>query len=536
MKTHSGLVLLGSGLFNIIVTAYNAFAAMERSSARLCHATSRLAIVVTWMTLMTLFIIVLHNVDAQSLGRETSGSHTNSSELEEIPGIDLSAFVDGMMDIQLKRDDAAGAVVYISQNGRVLLDHGYGLADVAAHRAVDSNATLFRGGDISNLFTTVAVLQLVEQGRLALDRDVNAYLDFVIPSTFEKPITLRSLLSQTSGLAPAAAITMPDTSSAIKTYLLQNLPRRLYPPDTVPAKTDYGMALAAYIVTRASGLQYPEYVEKNIFLPLGMHHSSFQQPLPAELAPNLSRDYHVSTQSPLFRERVAPASNALTTTATDMGRFGEMLLHSGQLEGWRILSPEYVREMLARQYGPVPMLPGMCLGFHQIWFNQHRFYGIAGDMRDFHSEMEIDPDDGLVIFLAYNSSGIHDHLRRYSRGEIIHGILDRYYPYHPTVKILTPTQADKQYLTGTWLPSREIRQCAGLSSNVLYRSWFDRNDTLRIDRFVSDRKTIKVWNKIATDVWQQYPQDRIAFLPASRDHPDMLLLAATPDIALIKVH
>ena len=91
---------------------------------------------------------------------------------------DLSAFFDGILPLQLERSDIAGASVLVMKDGNVLLQKGYGYADVKSKKPVDPASTIFRLASISKLFTWVSVMQLEEQGKLNLDTDVNQYLDF----------------------------------------------------------------------------------------------------------------------------------------------------------------------------------------------------------------------------------------------------------------------------------------------------------------------------------------------------------------------
>ncbi len=102
---------------------------------------------------------------------------------------DVEAWLDGFTPYALQRGDVAGAVVVVVKDGQVLLAKGYGYADVAARKPVDPERTLFRAGSVSKLFTWTAVMQLVEQGKLDLDADINGYLDFKIPPRNGKPIT-----------------------------------------------------------------------------------------------------------------------------------------------------------------------------------------------------------------------------------------------------------------------------------------------------------------------------------------------------------
>src|SRR4029077_6467551 len=112
---------------------------------------------------------------------------------------DLEAFFDGIIPLQLERSDVAGATVLVMKDGKELLKKGYGFVDIAKKKAVDPETSIFRLASISKLFTWISAMQLVEQGKLDLDTDVNNYLDFQIAPAFGKPITLRNLMTHTGG-------------------------------------------------------------------------------------------------------------------------------------------------------------------------------------------------------------------------------------------------------------------------------------------------------------------------------------------------
>src|ERR1700679_4132981 len=112
---------------------------------------------------------------------------------------DAEAWLDGYFPYALHTGDIAGAVVVIVKDGQVLLEKGYGYADYGRSIPVDPKSTLFRWGSTSKLFTWIAVMQLVEQGKIDLDADVNQYLDFKIPSREGKPVTMRNIMTHTAG-------------------------------------------------------------------------------------------------------------------------------------------------------------------------------------------------------------------------------------------------------------------------------------------------------------------------------------------------
>src|SRR5690606_10891932 len=143
----------------------------------------------------------------------------------------------------------AGAVVVVVKDGQLLLEKGYGYADVAAKQPVDPARTLFRPGSNSKLFTATAAMQLVERGQLDLDVDISRYLDFTIPAAFGHPITLRHLLTHTAGLQGAVKDLVFHDEARLRplgAYVRELLPPRIDPPGRVPAYSNYGMGLVGY--------------------------------------------------------------------------------------------------------------------------------------------------------------------------------------------------------------------------------------------------------------------------------------------------
>ena len=129
---------------------------------------------------------------------------------------DVDGWLDGFMPYALRRGDVAGAVVVVVKDGQVLSQRGFGYADVAKRTPVDPENTLFRPGSVSKLFTWTAVMQLVEQGKLNLDADVNQYLDFKIPPRDGKPITMRNIMTHTPGFEEAIEGLIFSNPQAIK--------------------------------------------------------------------------------------------------------------------------------------------------------------------------------------------------------------------------------------------------------------------------------------------------------------------------------
>src|SRR6266478_5424847 len=323
---------------------------------------------------------------------------------------DLEAFFDGIIPLQLERSDIAGATILVMKGGKDLLRKGYGFSDVSKKKPVDPETTMFRLASISKLFTWISVMQLVEQGKLDIDADVNKYLDFPIAPAFGKPITLRILRTHTGGFEEEIRdILLTDRKkvTALRGYLIANQPRRMYPPGEVAAYSNYGVGLAGYIVQRVSGQPFENYVRGHIFEPLAMKHSSFAEPMVVPLAAFGSDGYKNNTEKPAIGFEIfnpAPAGG-ISSTASDMGRFARALLAGGELDGRRILKTETLNAMWTRQFAASNALPAMCMGFYQTWRNGLHFIGHDGDLIAFHSMFLLEPQEKLVIFISYNSAG-----------------------------------------------------------------------------------------------------------------------------------
>jgi CubicO group peptidase (beta-lactamase class C family) len=380
----------------------------------------------------------------------------NPATTHEMTADDVGAFLDGIMPQQLARENIAGAVISVVKDGKVLFAKGYGYSDVEKKTPVSPDNTLFRPGSISKLFTWTSVMQLVEQGKLDLDRDINDYLDFKIPATYPKPITLRNVMTHTPGFEETAQelfVADAKDMKPIGTYVKEHLPERIYAPGTTPAYSNYATAVAGYIVQRVSGQDYYDYVDEHIIKPLGMTHSTFRQPLPDSLAPLMSKGYELGSQPAKKFEFVeASPAGSSSVSAMDMTHFMLAHLQDGRYENVQILKPETARLMHSRQFENVPEMNAMCLGFYEETRNGHRIIGHGGDTQYFHSDLHLIPDTQVGFFVSYNSAGKGE-VR--AREAVWHAFLDRYYPIQlPQEPPVATAAQDADTVSGRYLSSR----------------------------------------------------------------------------------
>jgi len=443
---------------------------------------------------------------------------TSQAAAHPLEKADLESFFDGLVPLQMERSDVAGATVLVMKDGKELLKKGYGYSNVTKKTPVDPDTSMFRLASISKLFTWVSVMQLAEQGKLDIDADVNKYLDFQIAPAFHKPITLRNLMTHTGGFEEMVHDIIyvdPKKPTSLRDFMIANQPHRMYPPGEIPAYSNYGVGLAGYIVERVSAEPFEQYVSEHIFMPLGMKHSSFNEPMTTELSPFVSNGYRATTEKPAIGFEIfnpAPAGG-ISSAAGDMEKFALALLNGGELDGHRILKAETRDAMWTRQFGTSDSLPPQCMGFYQTWRNNLHFIGHDGDLIAFHSMFLLEPAQKLVIFVSYNSAGSAGR----NRAELLDGFADRYFPAYTPPAFQSIPAAQRKDIAGNFQSTRRAASTKVAIGNPAGQSVFsvDKDGVLTIDTAKDMRGHTRKWKPIGKDLWQA--EDDQARLFAIRD-------------------
>ena len=353
----------------------------------------------------------------------------------------LADFFDRELPSRLRRDRVPGAVVSVVSGRDTVFAKGYGEADAEHGVAFSPSRSLVRIASITKLFTWTAVMQQVAAGRLDLDADVNRYLTaFKVPATFPRPVTLRDLMDHTAGfeerIIATAARTAADMPSLEK-FLADDMPARIRPPGEVSAYSNYGAALAGYIVGQVSGESYEDYVRRHLLDPLGMTHSTAAQPVPAGLAGDLagSVDSDELTRIP-FEFDTLPPDGSISATADDMARFMIAHLHPGG----GILTDAAAEQMHARSFAADPRLGGFAHGFMDRTMNGHRVLMHDGSWEGFESALVLVPDCDLGLFVSANGTGGIE-----SVGDLMPTFFDR---FAPEQEAPAPATAGSSSVTG----------------------------------------------------------------------------------------
>ena len=421
---------------------------------------------------------------------------------------DVESWLDGFMPYALQTGDVAGAVVAVVKNGNVVLVKGYGYSDVATHAPVDPEKTLFRPGSTSKLFTWTAVMQLVEQGKLDLDRDVNEYLDFRLPERDGPPITLRNIMTHTAGFEEQVRqliLDDPRDLPSLKDYVEHAVPVRLFKAGSTPAYSNYATALAGYIVQRVSGQMFDDYIETHIFTPLGMQHASFRQPLPAALVPDAAKGYDLASEPAKPYEILTPApAGALAASGSDIARFMIAHLEGGEYHGARILAPQTVELMHDTPLTMIPPLNRMELGFYEQNYNGHRIISHAGDTDYFHSDLNLFLDDHVGLFLSMNSAG-RDGAAHTIRSALFEQFANRYFPAAREGRRTDPKTAlaDAQVLAGYYENSRRVQTSFLSIASLIQPIRVDANEdgTVSLSMFHGLSGAVRRYQEVQPFVW-----------------------------------
>ncbi|MGV3479298.1 MAG: serine hydrolase domain-containing protein [Sphingobium sp.] len=433
--------------------------------------------------------------------------------LRPLDRIDAEAWLDGLVPIALKRGGVAGAVVVIVKDGQVLIQKGYGHGDVARGRPVLPERTLFRMGSLAKPFIWTAIMQLVEQGRLDLDMDINRYLDFRISRRPDGPVTLRHLMTHSAGFeetAKGVVFTDPAYIVPLGARLKAIQPRRIYKAGTTPAYSNYGAALAGYIVERVSGEPFESYVERHIFAPLGMTHATFRQPLPPAWRGDMSQGYDTSDGMPKPFEIIGlPPAGALTATAGDMARFMIAHLQNGALGDRTILRPQTAMAMHGTPMTLLPPLHRMVLGFWENDINGQRVIAHSGDTGAFHTDLNLFLDQNIGVFVAVNSNGVAggsaaliDAVRT--------GFADRYFSRQAGGRPIDPGTAalHARMMAGNWISSRRWDSNFMRIVNLFSQLTLDAGHDGSIEApFKGPNGAPRKWIEIAPFVWRDADSD-----------------------------
>ncbi|KKO53109.1 penicillin-binding protein [Paenibacillus sp. DMB20] len=342
---------------------------------------------------------------------------------------EVEQFADEFFSRPEIKEGMAGAAFVVVKDDKVLLKKGYGYADVDKKLPVDPDRTVFRVASISKVITATAVMQLAEQGKIDLDKDLSAYLgDIKIPNKTGSPITAKHLMTNSTGFEfgdGSESSTYDLTREiSIKQYVSDNTPAVIRKPGEYYRYDNLGFTMQGYIVEQVSKQPFGAYVQEHIFKPLGMTNSDFR--LTSDITKHLAVPYNVMGETiPAYATVPTeyPGGGMLSTGA-DMSKFMLAHLNSGKLGDATILKKESAAEMHKPQLAVHEKLPNMAYGFeyaNRQLSNGRYLIEKSGDMAGYHSNMWLIPDEKVGFFVTVNKDVEF-------RKELLEAFMDHYYP------------------------------------------------------------------------------------------------------------
>ena len=323
-----------------------------------------------------------------------AGGCTPHSAVEPVSLEDNNAVFSFALQELQEKPEFAGAVTMVVGPDRIIALEAFGLADIASSRPMRKDS-LFWIASMTKPITAMGVLMLVEEGKLGLDDPVEKYLPSFKaqklatptgPVPTPRPVTIRDLLTHTSGLSAASLTAANQPVDTVPLAAMVDHSGRTALVSAPGAKWAYsntGINALGRIIEVVSGQPYPDFVQKRFFDPLDMNSTSFwpDDTLQASLATPYRKDKATGKliaagnsrfSNPLQnRARTAIPAGGLFSTANDLAQLCQMILRGGELDGHRFLRPETLKLMTTNQLGEMPKVSfaegmRMGLGFHVV--------------------------------------------------------------------------------------------------------------------------------------------------------------------------
>lgn len=315
----------------------------------------------------------------------------------------VATFVDSLYSAGVDEGYIPGGIIGIVQNDKTLIAKGYGYANIANKTRVDFDKTRFQLGSVGKLFTAIAVLKEVEKGRLNLDQDVNNYLqEFKVDNFKNRPITLRHLLTHTAGFNERLigyAARSNNEVTPLGEHLKNRMPSTYISPGTEVSYSNYSFGLAGHLVELSSGIEFIDYINKEIFEKLNMSSATYVSP--EENDSEFAIGYDLNDQFDMVEtlaRHVIPAGS-VAATGSDLLKFIKAILN----EDSGLLTSDSFYMLKTEQFSIHPLLTGNGFGVEIQNFNGHPGAGKGGVIPGFLAYITYFPQHQFGMFTAMNT-------------------------------------------------------------------------------------------------------------------------------------
>jgi len=318
----------------------------------------------------------------------------------------LEAFIDH--EVEDKRLPALSIALVDDQ--KVVWARGFGFADRERKRPATAD-TVYRVGSVSKLFTDIAIMQLVEKGKLDLDQNVRFYIpDFRPLNQFDVNMSLRMMMSHRAGLVrepPGGSYFHDDEISLDKMVVsLWGVPL-VHVPGTKTKYSNAAIATVGYLLAKIHNHPFDQVVRDDVLGPLGMKHSDFvpRPDLIKERADAVMWTYHGREfPAPTFELGMAPAG-CMYSTVNDLARFLRVLFAEGKTPSGQILKPQTLQAMLTPQFAGKDEPITFGIGFALGQLDGKKRAGHGGAVYGFSTNLAFLPAEKLGVIVIASRDG-----------------------------------------------------------------------------------------------------------------------------------
>jgi CubicO group peptidase (beta-lactamase class C family) len=370
----------------------------------------------------------------------------------------IAAIVDPLIGADLSASGTPGAAFVFVRDGRIVYAQGYGVSDVATSSVVDPEKTVWPVASITKVITAMAALQLVDQGHVELDADVNRYLKRLqVPSQGYGPLTLRHLLSHTAALDELPGRQFDGNQRPDMAAFLTDRLVRYRAPGELTAYSTYGMALVGVLVEDATGQSYADYVVQHILKPAGMNHAWIMTAQGDEKG--VATPYEVEdrrAEAIPHEWYVTTPTSSMVASVSDMARLLLIHLANGNAGANRLLTPELTHAMQTQQATIHPDLPGWGLGFQLDRVNGKSLAEHGGDIAGFSSLFSLIPEENAGFFIVHHGESGDLRFR------VKQSLMDALYPLKVAADVPVPNPKNIERLaeySGRYISSFACRSC-----------------------------------------------------------------------------
>nr|WP_255263249.1 serine hydrolase [Bacillus cereus] len=405
---------------------------------------------------------------------------SNYSKAETVASItlnpkDVEAFTNKVIPEKMKKENVAGVALVVVKDNQILFQKGFGFSDKEKNTPIDPKKTVFRLASISKVFTASAVMQLVEQGKINLNKDIVNYMGGLkYQNNMGEPVTMEHLLTHTTGFdyvdpRPEDIHYQENDYTMLKDYVEDNMPTVVRKPGDTYTYDNFASMLQGYIVQNLTNTPFYKYMAKNIFYPLEMHNSSFV--MTNFIKEKLATGYDAKGNAiPFYQTRPTDMpQGSMFSTGSDVANFMIAQLNDGKFKNNQILQKETVEDMQKTKFALHPNYPNMTYGFEFFSPQSHNgqyVFGKGGNIPGFSSLMWLIPEHKIGVFVVTNKDSSALPV------EVFDDFMNQYFPDKTKPEYLNPNEEELKKFEGVYrdLRLKNLMSHVNISEGKLYVS------------------------------------------------------------------